>query len=147
MHECVHAHISVCVCACVCAHARVCVKLSYLLPISFLLAWRHRQHFFPIYCYPSTKLHGFTFHNIEILIQKFKFQSFFSFHNLGMANFSAKSGCIHNLFAQTKHWPYICIKHIKQTKSMALSPQANYTDWATATCWRNLVSTFVDRGV
>jgi hypothetical protein len=29
---------------------------------------------------------------------------------------------------------------------VALSPQANYTDWATAT-WRNLVSTFVDRGV
>jgi hypothetical protein len=29
---------------------------------------------------------------------------------------------------------------------MALSPQANYTDWATAT-WRNLVPTFVDRGV
>jgi hypothetical protein len=30
---------------------------------------------------------------------------------------------------------------------MALSPQANYTDWATATCWRNLVPTFADRGV
>jgi hypothetical protein len=30
---------------------------------------------------------------------------------------------------------------------VALSPQANYTDWATATCWRNLVPTFVDRGV
>jgi hypothetical protein len=31
--------------------------------------------------------------------------------------------------------------------SMALSPQANYTDWSTATCRRNLVPTFVDRGV
>jgi hypothetical protein len=31
--------------------------------------------------------------------------------------------------------------------SMALSPQANYTDWATATCRRNLVPTFADRGV
>jgi hypothetical protein len=31
--------------------------------------------------------------------------------------------------------------------SVALSPQANYTDWATATCSRNLVPTFVDRGV
>jgi hypothetical protein len=30
---------------------------------------------------------------------------------------------------------------------MAFTPQANYTDWATATCWRNLVPTFVDRGV
>jgi hypothetical protein len=36
---------------------------------------------------------------------------------------------------------------IKQTNSMVLSPQANYTDWATATCRRNLVPTFVDRGV
>jgi hypothetical protein len=34
-----------------------------------------------------------------------------------------------------------------KTNSMALSPQANYTDWATATCRRNLVPTFVDRGV
>jgi hypothetical protein len=30
---------------------------------------------------------------------------------------------------------------------MALSPQANYTLQATATCWRNLVPTFVDRVV
>jgi uncharacterized membrane protein len=35
----------------------------------------------------------------------------------------------------------------KQTNSVAFSPQANYTDWATATCRRNLVPTFVDRGV
>jgi hypothetical protein len=37
---------------------------------------------------------------------------------------------------------------IKQkTNSVALSPRANYTDWSTATCRRNLISTFVDRGV
>jgi hypothetical protein len=30
---------------------------------------------------------------------------------------------------------------------MRMTPQANYTDWATATCRRNLVPTFVDRGV
>jgi hypothetical protein len=35
----------------------------------------------------------------------------------------------------------------KQTNSVALSPRANYTDWTTATCRRNLVQTFVDRGV
>jgi hypothetical protein len=35
----------------------------------------------------------------------------------------------------------------KKKNSVALSPRANYTDWATATCRRNLVSTFVDRGV
>jgi hypothetical protein len=29
--------------------------------------------------------------------------------------------------------------------SVAFSPQAIYTHWATATCWRNLVSTFADR--
>jgi hypothetical protein len=33
------------------------------------------------------------------------------------------------------------------TNSVAISPQANYTDWATATCQRNLVPTFADRGV
>jgi hypothetical protein len=31
--------------------------------------------------------------------------------------------------------------------SVAFSPRTNYTDWATATCRRNLVSTFADRGV
>jgi hypothetical protein len=34
-----------------------------------------------------------------------------------------------------------------QTNSVAFSPQANYTDWETATCRRNVVPTFVDRGV
>jgi hypothetical protein len=34
---------------------------------------------------------------------------------------------------------------MKQTNSVALSPQANYTDRTTATCRRNLVPTFVDR--
>jgi hypothetical protein len=33
-----------------------------------------------------------------------------------------------------------------KTNSMALSPRANYTDWATATCRLNLVPTFVGRG-
>jgi hypothetical protein len=32
----------------------------------------------------------------------------------------------------------------KKTNSVAFSPRANYTDWSTATCRRNLVSTFVD---
>jgi hypothetical protein len=34
-----------------------------------------------------------------------------------------------------------------KTNSVARSPQANYTDWATATCRLNLVPTFVDRAV
>jgi hypothetical protein len=34
-----------------------------------------------------------------------------------------------------------------KTNSVACSPQANYTDRATVSCWRNLMSTFVDRGV
>jgi hypothetical protein len=33
------------------------------------------------------------------------------------------------------------------TNSVTLSPQANYTDWATATCQRNLVPAFAERGV
>jgi hypothetical protein len=34
-----------------------------------------------------------------------------------------------------------------KTNSVALSPQANSTDWATATCRWNLVPTFADRGM
>jgi hypothetical protein len=35
----------------------------------------------------------------------------------------------------------------KQINSVVLSPRANYTDWATVTCRRNLLQTFVDRGM
>jgi hypothetical protein len=38
-------------------------------------------------------------------------------------------------------------KKNKQANSVAFSPQANYTDWATTTGWRILVPTFTDRGV
>jgi hypothetical protein len=41
----------------------------------------------------------------------------------------------------------ILIAYKKKTNSVALSTQANYTDWATANCQRNLVPAFVDRGV
>jgi hypothetical protein len=34
-----------------------------------------------------------------------------------------------------------------KTNSLAFGLKANYTDWATATGWRNLVPTLVDRGV
>jgi hypothetical protein len=34
-----------------------------------------------------------------------------------------------------------------KTNSLSLSSRANYTDWATATCRRNIVPAFVDRGV
>jgi hypothetical protein len=35
----------------------------------------------------------------------------------------------------------------KQTNSVAFSPRANYTDWSTPICRRNLVPTFVDSEV
>jgi hypothetical protein len=43
----------------------------------------------------------------------------------------------------------LAITSNKQTNSnsVALSPQANYTDLSAATCHRNLVLTFADRGV
>jgi hypothetical protein len=42
---------------------------------------------------------------------------------------------------------FIASYSLPQTNSVALSPHENYTDWATVTCWQNLVPTFVDRGV
>jgi hypothetical protein len=35
----------------------------------------------------------------------------------------------------------------QSTNSVTFSSQANYTDWSTATCRRNLVPTFVDTGM
>jgi hypothetical protein len=46
-----------------------------------------------------------------------------------------------------EHKTFLSIRFNKETNSVALSPRANYTDWATATCWRNLVPTSADRGV
>jgi hypothetical protein len=43
-------------------------------------------------------------------------------------------------FRPPQNWAY-------KTDSVAFSPKANYTDWATATCQRNVMPTFVDRGV
>jgi hypothetical protein len=40
-----------------------------------------------------------------------------------------------------------CMYVSDKTNTVSLSPQANYTDWATPTCRRNLVPTFADRGV
>jgi hypothetical protein len=41
----------------------------------------------------------------------------------------------------------LSVAMLLQKNSVALSPQANYTDWANVPCRRNLVPTFVDRGV
>jgi hypothetical protein len=52
------------------------------------------------------------------------------------------------LLPKCKYAMYESVRRIrKKRNSVALSPRANYTDWSTATCRRNLVSTFVDRGV
>jgi hypothetical protein len=56
--------------------------------------------------------------------------------------------CWNNISYEGKHFRNNPLRHnYKKPTSVALSPRANYTDWATATCRRNLVSTFVDRGV
>jgi hypothetical protein len=60
-----------------------------------------------------------------------------------------------DLLHQNSHWwssiisstCWLNLKRRVKTNSVALSPQVNYTDWATATCRRNLVPTFVDRRV
>jgi hypothetical protein len=55
---------------------------------------------------------------------------------------------------KTVHVPaaHVCVSMCHEysetiTNSVGLSPQANYTDLATATYRRNLMPTFVDRGV
>jgi hypothetical protein len=47
-----------------------------------------------------------------------------------------------------ERWSYVWDEQTnKQTYTTALSERANYTDWSTATCRRNLVPSFADRGV
>jgi hypothetical protein len=47
----------------------------------------------------------------------------------------------------TYHHSASALTRTNKTNSVALSPRANYTDWETATCQRNLVPTSVDRRV
>jgi hypothetical protein len=56
-----------------------------------------------------------------------------------------KGSISQNLIKSTYNTPF-SYKN-KKTISMAFSPQANYTDWATATGRLILVATFADRGV
>jgi hypothetical protein len=55
--------------------------------------------------------------------------------------------CEINAFIALLNYEYYLIRTSTKTNSVALSPRANYIDWETATCWRNLVPTFVDRGM
>jgi hypothetical protein len=54
--------------------------------------------------------------------------------------------CTHTTFHTSMILILICSMKNK-TNSVAFSPQANYTDWATVTWWQNLVPTFADREV
>jgi hypothetical protein len=56
-----------------------------------------------------------------------------------------QSWSTHQTISVQTEYPFLINK--QKTNSMALSPRANYTDWATATCRRNLVPTLVDKGV
>jgi hypothetical protein len=50
---------------------------------------------------------------------------------------------------ETKYMEIINISWLKRQmiNSVAFSSRANYTNWATGICWRNLVQTFADKGV
>jgi hypothetical protein len=74
--------------------------------------------------------------------------------NFGVAirNCTNLGPCLWHWRCVTRHTEFGVEIHSKQTStvcihSVAPSPRANYTDWTTATCRRNLMPTFVDRGV
>jgi hypothetical protein len=55
---------------------------------------------------------------------------------------------IHKLYNWTDTRNIFILNTIKQqTNSLDFGPQANYTDWSTATSWRILVPNFADRRV
>jgi hypothetical protein len=66
-----------------------------------------------------------------------------------LASIAGGHPSIHNMWMFQAMVTRGTLLHHTQTKtnSMAISPRVNYTDWATATCRRNLVPTFVDKGV
>jgi hypothetical protein len=59
---------------------------------------------------------------------------------------------VHHMLSSQPHRRKDLLHSVKSfgsslSDSVTPSPQANYTDWTTATWRRNLVPTFVDRGV
>jgi hypothetical protein len=52
-----------------------------------------------------------------------------------------------NLLGVSYHLKQTHASKTNKTNSVAFSPQANYTNWATATCRWNLVPSFADRVV
>jgi hypothetical protein len=58
-----------------------------------------------------------------------------------------QAGFFIGIFSTLKMEPIHLHRTAKKTNSVTLSKQENYTDWATATCRRKLVPTFVDRGM
>jgi hypothetical protein len=53
---------------------------------------------------------------------------------------------IHIKMSLMRKWTELWV-YKQNNRLRALSPQSNYTDWATAICWRNFLPTFADRGV
>jgi inosine/xanthosine triphosphate pyrophosphatase family protein len=54
------------------------------------------------------------------------------------------------LVSEKNSTPVLHLKDVyeqNKTNSVAISPRANYTDWATATCRRYTLPTFVDSGM
>jgi hypothetical protein len=54
---------------------------------------------------------------------------------------------LHGITSQKIKQAKLVSRENKQTNSVAFRPKANYTDWSTAIFGRNLVPTFVGRGV
>jgi hypothetical protein len=96
-------------------------------------------------------------HHTEILISCLSFKSKFIMHNAWVIEKTNTIAFTHECpscflgvsSAVSDHQSRVSaqIRPKKQTNSVAPSPRANYTDWANATFRRNLVPTFVDRGV
>jgi hypothetical protein len=87
----------------------------------------------------------------EMVIYKYMKVYFSDTYNIGDCCFSLWGWSV--LQAKNSEETYgkeniVCMnKNKSKTNSLALSPQAKYTDWSTATCRWNLVPTFLDRGV
>jgi hypothetical protein len=60
---------------------------------------------------------------------------------------ASKSQRLPLLFCPCFRTAFFSVIQINKTNSVALSPQANYTEWSNTTCRRILVPNFVNRGV
>jgi hypothetical protein len=104
---------------------------------------RHIPEYSTLHCHFHKKIRGNKIHWNVLYVYIYIYARIITTFSVLKLNRSFERLFVHVFGSKNKSYIWSRTKN-KQTNSVALSPQANYTDWATTNCRRNLVSNFAD---